>query len=339
MDTPPFNAPSPVENPDNAAPDADDGQAAETAAAASGAPETGIYDGLSWSEHPDAPALIGRSSLSGLGYLVDLRGPSAGTGPPQLWLAATPAGDLDPDDPDLPRLDLGTHLDALTAIDAAELHDFGFHEARALARGEEVLFQGSRRVAALDNDDLSILRAHAGPQVGGESATAPDGRGFSRAASFFTAKKTAYKQNADGSFTMNLTMDAEAVPVWLAGAAFGTQVFLGAVELREAEKSDSEERKRIKDLIRRASLRPGEGPFQEFLLRYDKWGLIRAAMRRDSDAVEEAAAETLRRLIGVPTRKELEVNRDARDRLERLDREYYETMARAVRTAEARHTT
>ena len=313
--------------------------ATDAAAATDGESLTECYDGLDWIAHPDAPALVAGSPLSGLRYVVDLRGPAHGTGPAQLWLGAFQTLTPDLDDAGWPRLDLGHHADWQSAVDAAEIHDFGFAEGRVMADGREILFRGSRRQTALDAEDFAILRAHAGPTIGGEAVTAPNGAPFTRAASFFQAKKTANKQNSDGSFTISLTLPAEDMPLWLTAAPFGSYLLLGACAAgHEADPADAEARKAIKDLIRRASLRPTEGAFQEFLAnRYDRWGLLAAAMRRDSDALEEAAAETLRRLIGVPTRKELEVNLDARARLERLDREYYEAMARAVRLNEARH--
>jgi hypothetical protein len=51
-------------------------------------------------------------------------------------------------------------------------------------------------------------------------------------------------------------------------------------------------------------------------------------MSKTTDDVEESVAETLRRIIGCPTRRELATNRDAISRIEKIDREFYLDMSR-----------
>ena len=67
--------------------------------------------------------------------------------------------------------------------------------------------------------------------------------------------------------------------------------------------------------------------------RYDRWALIRTAMSQTTTEVEAAVAETLRRVIGCPSRRELLTNRDAIMRLEKIDREFYLDLSRGFGAA------
>src|SRR5690606_30619611 len=96
------------------------------------------------------------------------------------------------------------------------------------------------------------------------------------------------------------------------------------------EDSDDEKtwKKRASDAFKRAHMMANESEFQEWLgTKYDHWGLIAVAMQQNSDAVVEATAETIKRIVGGPSRADLKTNRDAVERLERLDREYYKDLS------------
>ena len=62
--------------------------------------------------------------------------------------------------------------------------------------------------------------------------------------------------------------------------------------------------------------------------KYDRWGLIASAMLQTSEEVEIAVSETLRRMIGCTSRRDLATNRDAVLRLEKIDREFYLDLSR-----------
>jgi hypothetical protein len=102
---------------------------------------------------------------------------------------------------------------------------------------------------------------------------------------------------------------------------------IGAVESGNTETNEWLERG--KGAIKRSAMLPSDNSFQGWILqRYDRWGLVRVAMNKTTDDVEESVAETLRRIIGCPTRRELATNRDAISRIEKIDREFYLDMSR-----------
>jgi hypothetical protein len=70
--------------------------------------------------------------------------------------------------------------------------------------------------------------------------------------------------------------------------------------------------------------------FQNWMLnRYDRWKLIASAVANGTSGdVEEATGETLRRLLGTPSRRTLMRDRDAIAKLEQLDREFYLDLSR-----------
>ncbi|MBK1669086.1 hypothetical protein CKO28_13690 [Rhodovibrio sodomensis] len=297
-----------------------------------------IYSGMTWERDTQGrPQLVALSDLHPLVYLIDMASQLRdGTTRCQLYLVASDDAQIDLETP-LPHLPLGTFRRPEDAVDAAEVHDWGFFQSLTIADGEEPAFQGSRREAPLDPDELSALQAYAASAVDAGGMTVADGRPFTRAASFVRAKKTALKQNANGSMTISLEIGRGEMPIWLQDAPLSELLMLGVVSMGQASDPEGAEfAKYLKDLKRRTQMRPGEPAFQEFMAaRYDKWGLVKTALDKDSDAVEEAVAETLRRAIGVPTRAELDTNRDARERFERLDREFYADMSRALQKYDA----
>lgn len=306
-----------------------------------GAEETPVYGGMHWTAvDAEAGVLQADSEITPARYLVEVSGVHSTQGRVRLYV--TYDREQDPErlhEGVLAHALLGEYRGPEAAVDAAELHDWHFFVSLAMAQGEEPAFQGSTRSASLEADDLSILMTHAGPAIGHEAATAPDGRPFTRAASFLRASKTKLDQNADGSMKLTLTVARGELPLWLIEAPYKTLLMLGAVAMgSETDPEGEEHARRIKAIMVRAAARPTESAFQEFMAaKYDRWGLIKDAMRKDSDATEEAVAETLRRVVGVPTRSDLEINVDARQRFERIDREYYEDAARSVRHWEAVH--
>ena len=289
--------------------------------------ETETYRGLSWIRDPDGPdRLVANSTLAPVRYAVDY-------GDPERICSLVEFGDAQPEDPAgwRPGLRLGTVGDLELAILTAERYDYEIARGRAAAAGMPIQFRGSDRVQAL----VSAFGAEEDGALGllpGDHIC-PNGRPFSRMASYLQAKKSANKQNADGSYALTLTVPAREMPVWLAESPMGMQLVLGAVGLGGEDEEDQSWSRRGLDAFKRSHTLPDEPEFQEWMAsRYDRWGLIAGAMEKDSEAVATATNETLKRLLGIPSRRDLRTNRDAVDRLERLDREYYRDLARGFGT-------
>lgn len=289
-----------------------------------------IYTGLDWSARrrgaadgaapdPSAPVdlWVARSATTPMSYIVERLDATR-------WAAR--AGF--PDSPGRPNTVIGIHPDATMSMAAAERHDFGFWRA-TLPDPEAAVFSGSSDHVA---DFIEALAAHERDDVLDMLAgdyRLPDGDTFAARASYFPAVKSALKQERSGKYTLQLTIDAADLPLWMIQAPPGTAITGGAVEVaREAPDAWDE---RGRDAIRRSVMLARDTSFQSWLARkYDSWGLVASAMSHDSDAVEEAVAETLRRLIGCPSRRDLTRNRDAIQRIEKIDREFYLDMARAT---------
>ncbi len=226
------------------------------------------------------------------------------------------------------KLRLGRFRDLELAMLACERHDFEYFAAQVESDDLVPFFQGSKRTQnvakvlqeAAPGEDLADLLSDA-PRL-------PSGRPFHRAASFFEARKEALKQNSDGSWTIPLVIKAREIPNWLRDAPKGTQLSLGAVALTEGTpEEDLRWQERHRDAFTRAHLLPQDSSFQEWLAqRYDHWGLLRTALAKDSDSLNDATLETLKRLLGVPSRRDLQTDRDAVNRLEDLDRQFYQDM-------------
>ena len=281
------------------------------------------YKGLSWIRDPDGPdRLVANSVLAPVRYAVDY-------GDPERIQSMVEFGEAGPADPTgwRPGIRLATVGDLELAILTAERYDYEIARGRAAAQGEPIQFRGSDRiqalVAAFGADEDGALGLLPGDHI------CPNGRPFSRMASYLQAKKTANKQNSDGSYALTLTVPAREMPVWLSEAPMGLQLVLGAVALGGEEDEDQSWARRGMEAFKRSHTLPDEPEFQEWMAtRYDRWGLISGAMERDSEAVSNATGETLKRLLGIPSRRDLRSNREAVDRLERLDREYYRDLAR-----------
>jgi hypothetical protein len=249
--------------------------------------------------------VVARSRLAPIVYVVDAAGDDGGH---KLWRAFADAEFVDLTT--TPHELLGRFPDVRQAGNRAERLDFALFRQKAQSEGRAAEFVGS--------DAMADAAGHV-----------PDGS-FLEAASFFQAKTKSLKKNANGSWDLALTIDGD-LPRWLLDSALGETLTIGAVPMgHETDPHGAEARKRVEDAIRRITLRPTEGEFQEFVLRhYDNWGLVAAASRTNSDAIAEAVHETVLRLIGVPSRTMLKTDIDAIERWEALDREYYVNMAMA----------
>lgn len=278
-----------------------------------------IYEGLDW-KSAGAQASRAISNTTRSTYLVE-------QGAGDLWCVKHGF----PNTPGRPNVLIGQYADKDVGLVAAERHDFRYWRSSSDRAGKRCVFVGSKGtvadfVAAIPDHD----REEATEMLVTEH-TLSDGRPFSSAASFFEAVKTGLKQEKNGKYTLTLNLDAETVPMWLMQNTLGATLTIGAVETGSPVEDEWAERG--KAAIRRAAVLPADNNFQGWILqRYDRWGLVKTAMAKTTDAVEEAVAETLRRIIGCPTRRELATNRDAIVRIERLDREFYLDLSRGLGT-------
>lgn len=262
-----------------------------------------VYPGLPWRPDPAGTRrILAVSPTHRATWVVDLEDGA------KLWRAFTTRDFFDLDE--VPAELFGRFSDHREAANRAEQADFQIFRRMARQAGKHAEF--------------------ANGQAFQEAAFAGDSLPFTLAASFFKATTKALKKNANGSWDLSFNIPGD-VPRWLLDAALGEVVEVGVLGLGHTNDPDgAEARKRIEDAQRRASLRPMEPEFQEWLMaRYDRWGLLRAAAVKNSAALEEAAAETVRRLVGVPTRADFKTNLDAVRAFEALDREYYFDLAAA----------
>jgi len=288
-----------------------------------------LYHGLEWTTDDAAPGRTrARSRCSPGGYEVDWRAEGAVT----AW-SILPAREKGAP---APRVRVGLFKDADLAVLACEWHDFRHARSAGEQDGVELSFVGSDSIARLAAD----LTAEAGRE-GDEEAfglidllvedhVCPNGRPFRRAASYFEGRKASLKQNSDasGSYALTFSVSARDLPLWLAEAPVGTKAVLGAVALAGPDELDAAAR-RAAEAFTRSHVLPADPCFQEWLAaRYDRWGLLSSAVQNDSDAVAAATLETVKRLLGIARRRDLHLDRDAVDRLHRLDAEYYKDMSR-----------
>lgn len=273
-----------------------------------------IYEGMHWREA--APNSVkAESATTRTIYLVENDG--------ALWRVkhgfANAAG--------RPNIIIGQYAEKDVALVAAERHDFRYWRSSADRAGVRCVFVGSKGTVADFVASLPEFERDDATESLISEFTLTDGRPFSSAASFFEATKTALKQERNGSFTLTLSVDPKDLPLWLIQNGIGATLTIGAVETGST--LEDEWKERGKTAIRRAAVLPSDNAFQGWLLqRYDNWGLVKVAMAKTTDDVEEAVSETLRRIIGCPSRRELATNRDAITRIERLDREFYLDLSR-----------
>lgn len=290
------------------------------------------YTGLVWTRpDPAASQIAANSALTPMTYLIDYTQTDAVTAHVIFAGGAKPVlGDARQ-----AQTRLGTFRDVELALVACERHDFAFARSRAEAEGQSCVFVGSERVAATARHLRTPEEEIDSEQI--LDMLVPDyicknGVPFRRMASYFEAKKTASKQNSDGSFVLTFTAPPRDIPIWLLESPLGTMVTLGAVQIAGDTETEADRwAERGAHAFTRAHMLPNDPLFQEWLgRRYDRWALIANALESGtSDDVAKATLETLKRLIGVPRRRDLHTNRDAIEKIERLDREYYRDLSLA----------
>ncbi|MFZ3584616.1 hypothetical protein ACOI1H_21005 [Loktanella sp. DJP18] len=229
--------------------------------------------------------------------------------------------------PGRPHVDIGAFASMVIAMTACERHDYRFWASVSERAGLSCIFMGSpdhvsdfiSNLAEHDKDDLLDMIS------GGYEL--PSGANFMESASFFQAVKTGLKQERNGSFTATIAIDAADLPIWLFQSQPGTKMAIGVADLGN---DDADEwAKRASDALKRSFVLPQDNAFHGWIAqRYDRWGIIASAMQQTSEEVEVAVSETLRRLIGCPSRRDFATNRDAILRLERIDREFYLDLSR-----------
>lgn len=286
--------------------------------------QTLSYEGLDWIADPlGGSRLIGTSEITPIRYVVDYSADANCS----LFGVFSQNEIIDLSSDYVPHTRLGVFPNLDAAVFVAERHDFTYFQTYADHEGADAMFVGSDRIKVL-RDALGEIGLEAVEYIPGDYIC-PNGRPFTRAASYFAAKKTALKQNSDGSLTLQISIDADQMPVWMLNAPMGTLTLIGAVQTGHEDDPDERAwKKRATDAFKRSHTMINEPGFQEWLgTKYDRWHLIANAMQHDSDQVAEAAEETLKRLIGVPSRADIKTSRDAVERLERYDREYYKDLS------------
>jgi len=226
-----------------------------------------------------------------------------------------------------PNIEIGRFASRDIAMTACERHDFRFWSSGSEKAGLEPVFMGSpdhvssfvEKLSEYEKDDILDMIS------GGYEL--PDGRNFTHSASFFTARKAGLKQERSGEYTATLTIAAIDIPMWLMQSKPGATIVAGVVEIDTDDKNAWEER--ASSALKRTFVLAQDNSFHAWMSqKYDRWGLISAALCQTSEEVELAVSETLRRLIGCPTRRDLAMNRDAIQRIEKIDREFYLDLSR-----------
>lgn len=291
------------------------------------------YNGMIWRRpDPDIAHAVARSAKTTLSYLLDF------TSPEKVYAYVFLCGDDTPDPSNASHLrqQLGTYfINTSLAALVAERHDWSFQTEQAAADEKELIFIGSSKIRPL----AEVLRQK-GEQDGDPDAlfdllsddyVCPDGRNFRRVASYFQAKKSGLKQNSNGSYTISFIAEAADIPRWLSEAPLSSPCVLGAAEVTIPSGPEQEWNERASQAFRRAHAMPDDPAFQEWLgQHYDRHGLIATARTSDSDAVAKAVLETLKRICGFATRRQLMTDRDAVEKVEKIDREFYLDMSRAA---------
>lgn len=275
-----------------------------------------LYHGLEWVS-TRAAGLRAESGTTGGTYLTEKD--ATGT----IWTARFGFSTR----PGKPYIEIGRYSDGDTARLACERHDFKFWRNAVGRDGSQAVFVGS----GLGESPFAALAHQEQEEIGEmlvQQTDAESGVHFAQAASFFQGQKNALKQEKNGSITLVLTVAPGAMPRWLFEAPPGTDMLMGAMEVGTPQDSDWQERGQR--ALKRAFTLPTDPTFQAWVAhRYDRWRLIAGAIAGGtSEAVEEATAETLRRLIACASRKSLARDRDAVERLEVIDREFYSDMHR-----------
>jgi len=275
-----------------------------------------VYTGMEWTTTAGGKRWIARSSTTPASYAIE-------TVDDGLWVAREGF----PDFPGRPNVEIGRFLQREIAMTAAERRDFAFWSSEARRGGLDPVFMGSPdHVSDFVSSLADYERGDLLDMIAGGYAL-PDGRDFTHQASFFPARKTAMKQERNGEYTLTLAIRPEDLPLWLMQAVPGSSLVAGLVGVEKD--SDEVWMERAGQALKRSFMLARDNDFHGWLAqKYDRWGLLASAMMQTSEEVEEAVAETLRRIIGCPTRRDLATNRDAILRLEKIDREFYLDMSR-----------
>ena len=282
-----------------------------------------IYEGMDWSlvRSTDHSKWIAKSNTTPATYYVYEEDEN-------LWASVFGYPEL----PGKPNVPLGKFPSKAIAMTACERHDYHFWASSNERAGTTSIFMGSPdhvsdfvdTLSAQEKDDLLDM-------LSGNYAL-PDGSSFMTMASFFPAEKSGLKQERNGSYSATLKIEAQDLPLWLIHSQPGSKLVIGATLLESGSASDWEDR--AKRALKRSFALCIENSFQIWLAKkYDRWGLIATALTKNSEEVENAVAETLRRLMGCPTRRDLATNRDAIMKIERIDREFYLDMSRGFDTS------
>jgi len=280
-----------------------------------------VYNGISW-EHRRANIWSAPSATTPMSYIVE----EIEDG---LWAAKQGFQDI----PGRPNAEIGRYVSMTVAMTACERHDFVYWASVIRRSGGQPVFMGSPdRVADFVSNLAEHERADLMDMIAGDY-TMQDGETFSTKASYFPAVKSALKQEKSGAYTATLSIEAADVPMWFLHLKPGAHI-AAAVAAVNSE-ADDEWSERAANALKRSFALIQDGTFHAWMAaKYDNWGLIRTAASQTSEQVEEAVAETLRRLIGCPSRRDLATNRDSVAKLEKLDREFYLDMSRGyVETA------
>lgn len=277
-----------------------------------------VYTGMNWSRSRGKSNIWkARSQTTPIVYMAEYLGDNQ-------WAARQGF----PDSAGRPNMEIGRFASVEIAKTACERHDFRFWTSSSDRAGLETVFLGSpdhvgEFVSALNNHERDDLL----DMISGSYAL-EDGRDFSDTASFFGAKKTGLKQERNGDYTATLSIPAVDVPMWLMQTPPGTSVIIGVAENERSSGTDWSER--AASALRRSFALARDNDFHIWIAhKYDRWGLIKTAIQHDSEAVENAVSETLRRLIGCSSRRDLATNRDAIQKIEKIDREFYLDLSRA----------
>jgi hypothetical protein len=231
-----------------------------------------------------------------------------------------------PKKPGAPHIVIGQYADNETARVAAERHDFTYWSSTIVRGGGTPIFIGSGDegdlVSKLGTDSEEITKLLI------ETSERETGKIFAHAASFFPAIKTALKQDKGGRMTITLSVLPNDLPRWFLESDLNSQVLLGAIELDSPKDEDWTERGQR--ALRRAFALPLDNSFQNWMLhRYDRWKLIATAVTDGTtDEVEKATTETMMRLLACPSRSNLLRDRDAIEKIEQLDKEFYMDLSR-----------
>lgn len=226
------------------------------------------------------------------------------------------------DMPGKPNVKIGTYHDEDIGRVAAERHDYIFWSSTIRRDSKTPVFIGSgdgqnlvQNIPSFEREEITDMLV--------EHTDTRDGAQFSQQASFFLSQKTGLKQEKNGSFTLTLSLSGSAIPQWLFESQPGTDLLMGAVQTGSAQSDDWQERGI--NAVKRAFALPADPSFQKWMrYRYDRWKLISSSMiDGTSEDVENAASETLKRLLACPSRKILARDRDAIEKLEKIDREFY----------------